>query len=393
LDSPWCKSERELFFRGLGSESDLAGRVFVVQREEIHRSKWPKKLQELRGYEFFRKSDTLGAKSLPMGIPTPSSAEKEYFERLADLAGDLADRLKRMRDEALTDESPGDEPSKVERAVLLAEAYGATIDNRDTVARALRDAGVRVFPETYYPRTPADFERAMQRDLQFCQLFVQMLGSRPFPKTDDVPEGYDGLQLRVAEQARIPILQWRDEKLDLSRVDDAEHADGLRSPDVMQSSVVKLEDEIVRELEKMESQPALPDDAGEGPTVLLCAHEEDAAVLDEIIRVIERRARFGYDAEDRLVNYQEFPPFFHGLMVIYGRCEALWVKEQIRWCLTLYSRSKSRPHVCALFMAPQSDKDRVRIRLPGMMKITATEVNEAALSLFLDEVERGYCHG
>lgn len=388
LDSPWCRTERELFLNGFALEHEFEGRVFVVQREEIERSRWPKEFQGLRGYEFFRKDDTFGTKSGPMAIPTPSPTEKDYFLRLADLAGDLADRLKHMRDNALAGEPP-----ETTRAVFLAEAYGSTVDAREAVQRALKDAGIRVFPENYYPRTPTEFEKAMQRDLESCQLFVQMLGSGPFPKTIDLPKGYDGLQLRVAQQTGIPILRWHDEQLDLGQVRDAAHADDLRSADVTASSVVRLGDDIVRTLEQIESQPAPPYKIGEGPTVLLCAHEKDAAVLDQVIKAIEPRERFGYEADEPLENYHEFPPFFHGLMLIYGRCEAIWVKRQIRWCRTLFSRSKTRPHVCALFKPPPLDKEPVRTRLPGMKEIIAADVNEAVLSDFLDEVEQRYFHG
>jgi hypothetical protein len=93
LASEWCQREQNEFLDTVGKGSR---RLFVVERMPIARERKPGEFQDLIGYPFWvRERDEVPPRTL--GVPMPSAAEPEYYNRLNRLASELSRELRRAR--------------------------------------------------------------------------------------------------------------------------------------------------------------------------------------------------------------------------------------------------------------------------------------------------------
>ena len=98
LASDWCRQEREAF---LNSHPDA--KLYIVERDKIERTHKPRELRDYAGYRFWvQDKDSRNPRVL--GEPKPDPSDRLYYEKLNDLAQDIADELKRMK-------SPSDQTS------------------------------------------------------------------------------------------------------------------------------------------------------------------------------------------------------------------------------------------------------------------------------------------
>jgi len=94
LASQWCRSEFNTFLQQVGADY---GRIFMVEKEFIDRLERLPELQELRGYPFWLKDQDTG-RYYTLGIPEPQpNREPEYYRTLDDLATELANTLKSLK--------------------------------------------------------------------------------------------------------------------------------------------------------------------------------------------------------------------------------------------------------------------------------------------------------
>ena len=215
LTSEWCLRELALFLEATEKNGGATGRIFLVRVDSLDHNRWPAAFHGLLGQKFFEQAN-VDDPAHTLGTPLANDPEKRfYFQRLDDLSGELATKLLKMKRSAEipaastgTQEAPGHRPTNNSPAVFLAEATPDLDDWRDNIRRHLNQADIRVLPETYYDRTPNAFRTAMTADLAQSLLFVQLLGLYAGPKTSDLPKGYEGLQLDVAEEKGVPILRW-----------------------------------------------------------------------------------------------------------------------------------------------------------------------------------------
>ena len=170
------------------------GRIFLVRVDALDHNRWPEAFHGLLGQRFFEQANN-DAPARTLGTPLANDPEKRlYFQRLDDLSRELATKLLEMK-QASEPQPPDNSP-----VVYLAEATPDLDDLRDNIRRYLNQANIRVLPETYYDRTPNAFRTATEADLDHSLVFVQLLGLHVWPKTPDLPKGYEGLQLDVAEE-------------------------------------------------------------------------------------------------------------------------------------------------------------------------------------------------
>ncbi len=358
LQSDWCRREREAFLQAAAQQGDTQGRLFVVQLMDIERSRWPQEFGDLLGYEFFSKErEHQPARILRMLADDPGN--QLYFARLDKLSLELADCLRRRREQPAT---PVQQPAAItaEITIFLAEVTPDLGDLGDNLRSQLKQVGLQVLPTTYYDRSPAAFQAAMEKDLADSTLFVQLLGPYITPKTHDLPKGYEGLQLDLARAAGKPILRWHDPKLDRKTVKDPEL---LACEPVMVMPFEDFKREVEQQARLLAFQRNLPP-AGEA-FALINAKTPDMAVAQDICRVLEDHA-IGYeiiDETENLINLAQIYDY-HALIVIYGQCEQVWVQKQVRDCRTVMLGKKASVPVCAVYTGPPPGKEPLRIKPP-----------------------------
>jgi len=365
LASPWCQRERELFLTRAGG--DPGERLFIVDLGAVDLDRRPTAFRDRLGYAFHRRESDGDIRTL--GRPLPRDSDIDYYQRVDDLARDLADTLRALKTArdapapVATDDTP-DRP-----AVFLAETTPDLDDLHDNLRRHLDQTGVRVLPGRVYPRDPDDFRAAMDADLGHCRLFVQLLGPYVSRRTENLPDGYEGLQLERAASAGLPILRWHDPDLDTSRVRDPAFL--ARLP-VLVMGFEDFKREILQQLRRQQEDSAVAP-AGDD-FVLVSAQRLDTPVADQLTRALDRHA-IGYEVVDERHALEDLvhEDIYSALMVIYGQCPEDWVREQIRRCRRIMLELKTRAPVCAIYVGPPADKEPLRIKPPRFHFLDATD--------------------
>ncbi|MFO1429517.1 MAG: toll/interleukin-1 receptor domain-containing protein [Candidatus Competibacteraceae bacterium] len=380
LQSNWCRRERETFLQAAAQQGNTQGRIFVVKLMDIERSRWPQEFRDLLGYEFFSKErEHAPVRTLRMLADDPGN--QLYFRRLDDLSRELADRLQSLRERpAAPVQSPTATPT--EPTVFLAEVTPDLEEWRDNLRSQLKQVGIQTLPTSYYDRSPAVFQAAMEKDLAASTLFVQVLGPYTTPRTQDLPSGYEGLQLDLAKAAGKMILRWHDPGLDRKTV---------RNPDLLACEpvmVMPFEDfkrEVEQQTRLLASQRDLTPAAGEA-FALINAKSPDMAVAQTICQMLEAHA-IGYDLIDETENLVNLAQTcnYHALIVIYGQCEQLWVQKQVRDCRTIMLGKKAGVPVCAVYTGPPPGKEPLRIKPPRFHFFS--DPHEPAFQQFIKAVQ------
>ena len=181
VNSDWCRREVREFAeraqkgRGLLVDGDKK-RIFKVERFPVDRDDLPDTMQGTTTYQFFEK-----AQGRPLRPNMISEDAKTYYERLVDLAKDIARLvgvLQRSVAAGATAASSTTAPGEPKRqAVYLAESTSDLDDAVDQMRRDLHDRGFRVLPETDLPRRVADYRRKVEECLAACDLAIHPVGA------------------------------------------------------------------------------------------------------------------------------------------------------------------------------------------------------------------------
>ena len=223
----------------------------------------------------------------------------------------------------------------------------------------------------------------MEADLAQSLLFVQVLGPYAGRKTADLPKGYEGLQLDVAEARGLPVLRWHAPELEVAAVRDP--ALLARAP-VMVMPLEELMREIVKAFAKQQAAQKLSTIEGDGVQVLVNAQSCDEQAVQTLLQMFEEQG-IGYDTADESDNLATLvdQDVFHGLMIVYGRCEQQWAKEQVRACRQLLLKKKQRAPVCAVYLGPPDEKAPLGIKLPNVPHVLHHDLT--AITQFLLAVQ------
>jgi TIR domain len=276
LTSEWCQRELELFLNAAEQIGGVTGRIFLVRLDTLDHNRWPEAFHGLLGQKFFEQAN-VDTPVRTLGTPLADDPEKRlYFQQVDDLSRELAAKLLKMKQAAElvaaspgTQEVPGSQLTNDSSAVFLAEVTPDLDDLRDNIRRYLTQANIRVLPETYYDRTPNAFRTVMAADLDQSLLFVQLLGLYVWPKAPDLPKGYEGLQLDMAEEKGIPILRWHAPELDVASARDQTL---LERAEIMVIAFEEFKREIVNTVRKRQAEQKLSAIKGDGACVLVNAN-------------------------------------------------------------------------------------------------------------------------
>ena len=375
LTSDWCLKELALFLEEAKQTGGARGRIFLVRLDTLEHDSWPEAFNGLLGQKFFEQA-TVDAPARTLGTAAANDPGQQlYFQRLDDLRGELAGKLLQMKQAAEiavvapnTQASPGPQAGDGSPVVFLAETTPDLDDLRDNIRRYLNQANIRVLPDTYYERAPQAFRAALTADLEQSLLFVQLLGLYVGAKTSDVPKGYEGLQLDVAEEKGLAILRWHDPDLNVAAAKDQAL---LARAEVMVTAFEEFKREIVNAVKKRQAEQKVAAITGTGAYVLINANSRDEQVTQPLIQALDQKG-FGYDTADEnesIANLVEQYDF-QGLMIVYGQCEKEWAKQQLRACREILLKKKQRAPVCAVYLGPPDEKPSLGISLPKVTQVS-----------------------
>ena len=394
--SEWCCRELSTFVAKVGKE---AGRVFVVEREPVDR---PEALQDILGYKFWVKNEADNPRTL--GVPRPNYEEFVYFQRLDALASQLVEKLKSLRGQSDTAvvtaaRSAGTSSSAPRATVFLAEVTDDLQECRAEVEHYLQQQNVRVLPGTfYYFPTAEALRQAIDADLRESTLFVQLLS----PTIPRRPPGMSTPQLQyTAAQAvpGLPLLQWRDRKLDLATITDPAQRAFLDTATVVAIGIEEFKQYIIQQLEAIEAKRLEEEKRQQEASlkrtmraasltgdmlVFINTGTEDLSLAREIGEMLKEEG-FGFslpllenipptekrqDLEENLLDCD-------AVIVLYASTSVVWVREQLRYCRRMQGRRDRPVKIIAVFSQAAPNKPPLGMNLPNMQVLEFSTLRES----------------
>lgn len=359
-----CRRERELF---------PAGRPIVVVRYPgasgvLDDVQTPSDISSLRPYR----------------LPDPDAAadpnaDKNYMATLFNIADEVAAALKG---------APPAPPAPPGRTVLLAEVTEDLDFVRAEVEHYLVSAGIAVRPAETYPRTPSDFRRQLDADLQNCALFVQLLGPNRGRVAPDLPNGYLGLQLERARELGKPVLQWISRKVDVAAIGDAQYRERLLGPDVHCTDIEEFKSAVVEALPP-------PPSVGGPTSIYVFVDKDDEAWVEHTLDPILQQVRKGYvkalnegDSTEMRKDLNEYLTKCRAVLFVYMRAPHTWIFNRVTETLSILAQRTDQPRIAAIYDGPPPppSKDPIRFRFPGQVEQLNCWNDNHALQQFIARV-------
>ena len=393
LASKWCRREMELFLTRCGDAR--SERIFLVDPLGIKpQDLEPLGLSDLVAYKFWYTDSKARLRTL--GDPKPDSEERDYFRRVLDLANDIA---RTVREGRAAVENPAQVAINVEpymhagagpaaigsglaripattirngtttadaRQVLLAEVTDDLESSRQQLRRYLEQAGVPVHCCSSYGLKVEDFDRQLKTELGNAALFVQLLSAVPFRTLPGVFDGYGLMQLKRAVEGGVRTLQWRDSRLNVDMIEDANHRTLVNLETVQAVSFESFKKAVVEAL-IVKTDNRNP----KSSFVFINAEKRDFNLAKRIQNHVETVAASALplnagSAEEIRTDIEENMIDCDGLLIVYGDGSAAWVHQQLRLYNKFLPRRQKPIKLVAIIEAPPEDKPDIGVRIPGM---------------------------
>ena len=193
LNSEWCTKEIHEFCRIAQSAGSLVVdnkcRVFKVIKTPVDREEsLPTVVQKLLGYEFFLFE---GQAPLELDPDYGDEFKHAYLRKVATLASDMSELLKRLDGGDNGDGPPGGGPPQrgydlryppeaspgSKPSIYLAECSRDRREEREIVEAELRHHGHTVLPHQQLPNLEEDYIAEVDRQLARCRLSIHLVGN------------------------------------------------------------------------------------------------------------------------------------------------------------------------------------------------------------------------
>ena len=390
LASKWCPRELNGFVSHphprFGPKIGDKNRVFkVMPSPHIPPNEQPIALQGSLGYPFYTINQMNGTEER-FRRTTQQDPDQRYWQRLDDLARDIATTLKTMRSIA-----NGEEPEPVKDeftgpVVYLAEVTDDLIDQRDEVKRTLEQQNVKVLPEFELLHTAPESIQAAREALSRAQLSVHLLGQFYGRRPAGEQHSFIHLQYlealaeserrRAAKGTPLPRLSWLKKDFDFADTDERQKEfltsiqdDPGVDGELLKTGIEELKDTI---LAKVTPQPVTvldedpffyisctPDDNERARSILACLRSEKC---EGIISLAE-----GADEDALRKHHQTNLRLCDVFMILYGRAPEMWVRAKAIEGYKIAKRRKKKPmkmYVCE--WPPPADKKELDIALNNL---------------------------
>jgi hypothetical protein len=354
--------------------------IFLVELEPLGSDR-PPEFNELLGYRFWVQGPGQRSPRL-LGFPKPDDSERDYYSCVGDLCHELAAALKNLnksreeRVERATPKEMSDRPQAALRpspnkTVFLAETTDDLWSDRKSVRDYLDQIGVSIAPSKLYPQDAEGFRSAAQKDLEGCDLFVQLLSCVPGRMPDDVPQGYPKLQYELAKAAGKPILQWRSPTLDLDGAEIVVVRELLQEPTVRAEPIAdfktKLKETVLR------SEPE--DRPGTAPDGFFFVNREPE---DKEFAETVQQELFGLgvdvvwtpeyeDVRQRREFLEQTLAACDGMVLIHGSSPGSWVDSQLLQCRKAVAHRQAQTlRKLAVCRFPPMPKEELNMKLKSL---------------------------
>jgi hypothetical protein len=372
LNSPRCTLELETFLKNNNPEQ-----VFIIERDQVE---LPKTLSNSFRYQFWENDRSV---SRTLGMPQPNPTELEYYQKLGDLAGKLSEKLKFL-------EKPDNCTNQVvSNPIFLAEVSEDLKTQRDEMKRFLEQQGLPVLPNKEYMhfvKNDNDIKQQLDQDLSQSCLFVQLLSEK-------TGHGITQLQYKHAQDANLPILQYRNLALDLDQVDDNDYKT-LLSNSMTFNCLADFQKQIIRKIKEVEEETdTKPIDNHH--SVFINATNDDLDLAWEIQNFFDKRGitnrlplvgipkpiKIQKDLEDQLYSCE-------AVLILYtNNTPTNWVERQVEYCKRIKPHRENDYKIIAIYDQPSLDKQPLNIKSQVKLLTCPTSLAETCLPEFIRILE------
>jgi hypothetical protein len=365
LQSDWCKTEREHFFKIL-KDKGADTRVFIIEIDEIDRSVYPIDInQYVIPYKFWKKENGLKARTL--GFPMRSN-DSDYSNKLLDISFDMAKELTSIKESVSlninTNVSKGN--------IFLAHVTDDLDEKREEIKRYLKDEGYRVVPEeNWYPSYDlVRLQQYAEMNLKDCQLYVQLLSNLPGKKLPGTNESVTKFQFELAKKFGKQILLWRTQGINVGDVTDHSLRLLHESEHIRAGGFEEFKAMVLDAIKPVVSQPSNP-----SGFVYVCTDSVDRPHCEETIipRMREKRIDFamplkGTNKDAKVVRRFQEQNLLSCDAVVFVYCysDPDMVLNQIMHCRKVNTERDAPFKIVAIYDGPPTEKDKIDITLQSM---------------------------
>ena len=421
--------ELKTFLAHAGKSS---GRIFVVERETIIER--PPEIQGLPIYQFWTMDNAGQLRGL---MPDPT--DQVYYQKIDDLTIQFVDKLKFLNStspseggihigdvgESVNLQAEGDIVAGnkiVNQTIIQADGPRATVflaevtddlqEQRNNVKRYLEQQQVKVLPESLYffgdANAAEQLQQTISADLQKSTIFIQVLNTT----TPQRPPGMSTPQLQhgcAQMVADLPIMQWRDAKLDLTTVVNPVLKTFLDATTVSTSSLEEFKQGIMRKLENIEAQKQR--EAEKHRTVeerqsssseksatdisdnliFVNVTLDDQELAEEIGELLDKQGlsyclpilEEDVSPADKRQDLEENLLDCDGIVMPYDPKLVKWIREQLRYCRRLQGQREIPLKTIAVFNKT-AKKPSLGMKLPNLHVLDcASLTDDACLASFV----------
>jgi len=391
--SEGCQRGVEEFWQGAERSGNFwvksKPRLFKVVKTPVNERDLPPGLDQLfaqlMGFEFYERDPETG-RLREFDEAFGEEARARYYERIYDLAYEIAQVLKYQQSAAL-----GEGPQGGGKKIYLAETTSDLSATRDKLQRELLEQGHAVFPDRPLPLNAGQLQTAIRAYLEQCDLAIHMVGQRYGLVPEDTDRSVVALQNQLAaEQSALVGMErliWMPRNL--RPVDQRQAAfvrqliedpAAHRGADVIEDTLENLK-EILEERWRREAQArATPPPLSPGRAVrrvyLVCDREDESAVepLEDFFYaqgVEVSLPDFSSDESAVGENHRQNLEDCDAALVYYGAGSKSWVDIKLRDLLKALGYRNGRPiEQQAVYIAPPFDRRKERFKTLSAEVIT-----------------------
>jgi len=414
--SDWCIREVNEFYQACQQNAGFIvnnkARVFKVIKTPVTLDAQAECIRNILGYEFYGTDPHTGR--IKEYSPLFSHTEKGYWEKLDDLANDIAsflEELKSLNGPAKSTKGATDakESAKKVKNIYLSESSYDTRDARDSLKRELQDHGYNMLPFGQLPLVAPVLKDDVAAMLRDTQLSIHLIGNN----YGIIPEGTEKsiveLQNEVAAaesiNSKLPRLIWLPDNIDpvderhkrFVQLLESGNLQQIAGADIVKGSIEDFKSVIHDKLKAMEHVPATPpvspamsgnsDEHRTRMVYLIC----DLQDLDSIVPLEDHLFGSGIEVvlpifdgdetqirEDHIENLKNCS----GVIIYYGYGSEVWLRTKMRDFMKIsgYGRIAPLGFKCVYVASPATPaKQRFRTLeadvINGVDQVPITELN------------------
>jgi hypothetical protein len=414
IKSEWCNKEITEFYRNAEESGGIAiagkSRVLKVVKTPYD----PDDVQpELRrvfgsvlGFNFYDFDDNSG-KVVEYNEAFGKEARQNYFSRIYDLAYEICEILKKSGPGGACD-APAVVLQEGAKTVYLATVTGDRSEERENIARDLRERGHVILPDRQLPMNAAEVESKVGQFMERADVAIHLLGSSygMIPEAGDRSIIETQIKLSAVETAKrgVERLVWLPNELQDVEEKQTDFVERLRvdpatyqKTDFVEGTFEIFKGLVVDHFVEQKSRVDTPvqDESGEGPRVvyLMAPPDDEGNIeliedylfdhgLEVVIPVFA-----GTEAEVSEAHMENLR-ICDSVLIYFGSATRQWVNMKLNNMIKASGQGRTLPiREKAILVAPPDSrhKERYRSHLAEIIQISDDDLSP--LNTFINKAK------